>query len=65
MSSITRLSVTIPGVTLVTLVTLVTHDFFIPTLMSGKANHSKPDLQSPLANLGLEIIQVIVLTQYY
>ena len=27
--------------------------------MSGKVNHNKPDLQSPLANLGLEIIHKV------
>ena len=29
--------------------------------MSGKVNHNKPDLQSPLANLGLEIILKVIL----
>lgn len=38
-------------------VTLVTHDFFITTLTSGKANHNQTDLQSPVANPGLEVIK--------
>ena len=41
-------------------ITLVTHHLLMTTLTEGNANYNEPDLQEPVANLGLEVICKVI-----